>query len=88
MTKLIYESPDRGKTVRERQFHTPMKQVKSHWYYYFWGLMALAVVGGQIYVGTGYRKMAAAYDNTQIVVTCSVPNETSVHRINPVGAFE
>ena len=33
-------------------------QVKSRWYYLFWGAMAVAVVGGQIYVGTGYREMA------------------------------
>jgi len=33
-------------------------QVKSQWYYYFWGAMAVAVVGGQVYVGTGYRIMA------------------------------
>ena len=33
-------------------------QVKSQWYYIFWLAMALAVVGGQLYVGSGYRKMA------------------------------
>ena len=30
-------------------------QLKSQWYYIFWGLMAIAVVGGQVYVGLGYR---------------------------------
>ena len=30
-------------------------QVKSQWYYVFWLTMATAVVGGQIYVGSGYR---------------------------------
>ena len=33
-------------------------QVKSSWYYIFWGLMAASVVAGQIYVGTGYREMS------------------------------
>lgn len=33
-------------------------QLKSHWYYVFWSIMAVAVVGGQLYVGSGYRKMA------------------------------
>lgn len=33
-------------------------QVKSQWYYIFWLVMAVAVVGGQLYVGSGYRKMA------------------------------
>ena len=31
------------------------KQVKSNYYYYFWGAATVAVVLGQIYVGTGYR---------------------------------
>ena len=30
-------------------------QMKSRFYYLFWGAMAGAVVGGQIYVGTSYR---------------------------------
>tara|TARA_Y100000401_G_scaffold117517_1_gene126788 strand:- start:738 stop:938 length:201 start_codon:yes stop_codon:yes gene_type:complete len=33
-------------------------QVKSRWYYYFWGLATIFVVWGQIYVGTGYRILA------------------------------
>ena len=35
-----------------------MYQIKSSWYYVFWGAMAVAVVGGQIYIGSGYREMA------------------------------
>lgn len=45
-------------------------QVKSKWYYIFWGACAIAVVGGQIYVGTGYREMAEATRDTKIVVSC------------------
>ena len=30
-------------------------QVKSRWYYIFWGIATVAVVLGQLYVGTGYR---------------------------------
>jgi len=33
-------------------------QVKSRWYYLFWGTATVAVVLGQIYVGTGYRVFA------------------------------
>ena len=47
-----------------------LHQIKSSWYYTFWGTMAVAVVGGQIYVGTGYREMAEATKNTAINVTC------------------
>jgi hypothetical protein len=37
-------------------------QVKSRFYYYFWGLCTVAVVFGQLYVGTGYRIMAQSVD--------------------------
>ena len=47
-------------------------QVKSQWYYIFWGAMAVAVVGGQIYVGLGYRQMAEATKSTDIRVTCEI----------------
>ena len=33
-------------------------QVKSRWYYSFCGAATVAVVAGQIYVGTSYRAMA------------------------------
>lgn len=32
-------------------------QVKSKWYYIFWGTATVSVVLGQLYVGTGYRLM-------------------------------
>jgi len=37
-------------------------QVKSRWYYIFWGTATVSVVLGQLYVGTGYRSM---YDGMQ-----------------------
>ena len=33
-------------------------QVKSRWYYIFWGTATVSVVLGQLYVGTGYRVLA------------------------------
>ena len=38
-----------------------MHQIKSSWYYIFWGLMSASVVAGQIYVGTGYREMSESF---------------------------
>jgi len=35
-------------------------QVKSRFYYLFWGTATVAVVAGQIYVGSGFRRMADA----------------------------
>lgn len=45
-------------------------QVKSKWYYIFWGSMAVAVVVGQVYIGLGYREMANAFKSIQISVSC------------------
>ena len=33
-------------------------QVKSRFYYIFWGVATVSVVFGQLYVGTGYRLMS------------------------------
>ena len=37
-------------------------QVKSNMYYVFWGACTIAVMAGQIYVGTGYRRMSETGD--------------------------
>ena len=37
-------------------------QMKSRFYYLFWGATAIAVVGGQLYVGTSYRTMSRSLD--------------------------
>jgi len=45
-------------------------QLKSKWYYIFWGIIAVAVVGGQIYVGSGYRQMSGSVNRlTGLVIT-------------------
>ena len=35
-------------------------QVKSRFYYLFWGIATFSVVAGQLYVGSGYRIFAGA----------------------------
>ena len=37
-------------------------QVKSRFYYIFWGVATASVVLGQVYVGSGYRQMARSFD--------------------------
>ena len=37
-------------------------QVKSKFYYIFWGLATASVFAGQIYVGSGYRQMARSFN--------------------------
>jgi hypothetical protein len=70
--------------MKKKHFH----QIKSSWYYIFWGFMAVAVVGGQIYVGLGYREMAQATKSTAISVTCSEAYEPPMMKRNKVGEFE
>ena len=64
MTKLVtnrdlYEEIQVLKKDKLKMKH----QVKSQWYYIFWGTATVAVVGGQIFVGTGFRRMAESLDN-------------------------
>ena len=37
-------------------------QMKSRFYYMFWGAATVAVVSGQLYVGTSYRTMSRSLD--------------------------
>jgi len=37
-------------------------QVKSRWYYIFWGTCTAAVCAGQVLVGSGFRRMAESLD--------------------------
>ena len=37
-------------------------QVKSRWYYIFWGACTVSVFVGQIYVGEGFRRMAESFN--------------------------
>ena len=47
------------KEKREKQRH----QVKSRWYYIFWGTCTVAVCAGQVLVGSGFRKMAESLES-------------------------
>ena len=46
------------KTLNKKQRH----QVKSRWYYIFWGTATEAVVAGQMFVGSGFRRMSNSLD--------------------------
>ena len=37
-------------------------QVKSKFYYIFWGLATVSVFAGQIYVGSGYHQMSRSFN--------------------------
>ena len=49
--------------MTEKTYITKAKnQFKSSAYYIFWGTATFAVVAGQLYVGSGYRKMSESLD--------------------------
>ena len=47
------------------------KQIKSKWYYIFWGIATLSVVFGQIHVGSKYSRMADNLEFMLITKQCS-----------------
>ena len=54
-------------------------QVKSRFYYLFWGIATFSVVAGQLYVGSGYRMFARSLnrilDTIEVEVGQSYNNE-------------
>ena len=42
----------------DRELYKQRAQVKSRFYYLFWGIATVSVVVGQLYVGSGYRIFA------------------------------
>ena len=49
-------------TMTKSTFAKTKAQIKSYQYYLFWGACTFALMAGQIYVGTGYRKMSNSLD--------------------------
>ena len=56
--KDIYEELQVSKKERQKQRH----QVKSRWYYIFWGTATVTVFVGQVFVGNGFRRMAESFE--------------------------
>jgi hypothetical protein len=54
-------------------------QVKSRFYYLFWGIATVSVVLGQVYVGSGYRVFAKSlnriFDTVEVEVGREYRNE-------------
>ncbi len=55
-------------------------QVKSRFYYLFWGAATVSVFAGQIYVGTGYRQLS----NTLNEIFESITIERRDHLDHPM----
>mgnify|MGYP004338587261 FL=1 len=54
-------------------------QVKSRFYYLFWGIATVSVVAGQLYVGSGYRLYARSlmriFDAVDVEVNKGYPDD-------------
>jgi len=47
-------------------------QVKSRFYYIFWGLATVSVFAGQLYVGSGYRQMSRSFNRIMDAIVVEV----------------
>ena len=69
MKKKIDKIIDKSLRFHHRDIHeefSEMKlraQVKSKWYYIFWGIATVSVFLGQLYVGSGYRIMSESVNS-------------------------
>ena len=61
-------------------------QVKSRFYYAFWGAATVAVVSGQLYVGSSYRAMAKSM-NRWFDETIQIMQEPVKQRKNSGGYY-
>ena len=50
-------------------------QVKSKFYYIFWGVATVSVVLGQIYVGSGYRQMSESFNRIMDTIVLELQND-------------
>ena len=58
-------------------------QVKSRWYYIFWGTCTVAVCAGQVLVGSGFRRMAESLDrvlDAPIQMDLGIPRPSYEHQ--------
>ncbi len=54
-------------------------QVKSRWYYIFWGTATVTVFVGQVFVGNGFRRIAESLDrvlDAPIKMDIGIPRST------------
>ena len=56
----------------ERMSKKQRHQVKSRWYYIFWGAATISVFAGQIYVGSGYRQMSKSFNRIMDAIVVEV----------------
>tara|TARA_B100000902_G_C27042607_1_gene780118 strand:+ start:80 stop:274 length:195 start_codon:yes stop_codon:yes gene_type:complete len=50
-------------------------QVKSRFYYIFWGAATLSVFAGQMYVGSGYRQMSESFNRIMDAIVVQIQDQ-------------
>jgi len=70
---MSYTSPPPMWEKNDRALYKQRAQVKSRFYYIFWGLATVSVLAGQLYVGSGYRMFARSlnriFDTVEVQVS-------------------
>ena len=73
---MSYTSPP---PMWEQKKEKQRNQVKSRFYYLFWGIATFSVVAGQLYVGSGYRLYARSlmriFDTIDVEVNKGYPDD-------------
>ena len=54
-------------------------QVKSKFYYIFWGLATLSVFAGQLYVGSGYRQMSRSFNRIMDTILIEIEKDFTLN---------
>ena len=59
-------------------------QVKSRFYYIFWGAATVSVFVGQLYVGTCYRQMSRSFNRIVDTLVIEIEEDFSRSRRDPM----
>ena len=57
--------------TKEKKRH----QVKSRFYYLFWGAATVSVFAGQLYVGSGYRQMSRSFNRIMDAIVVEIQKD-------------
>ena len=72
-----YQSPKPAWGLRKEK---QRNQVKSKFYYIFWGLATVSVFAGQIYVGSGYRQMSRSFNRIMDAIVVEIEGSMEQQR--------
>ncbi len=59
----------------KKQKEKQRNQVKSRFYYIFWGAATISVFAGQLYVGSGYRQMSRSFNRIMNTIVVELEEE-------------